>query len=179
MRDNWIRGSRNLAAVAVAAVALAGCGGGASSSPTSSGNSGELDTSATLRVATAAPSRNLDPYLQTSVGGALGPMTSATSGSSSRSNVTGRIRSISDRRYPGCVRSGFSPTTALPPTSGGRSSSSGRTPSGSRCSCSSGTSAPRSSPRRPRRAPPRPPPRRGWRGGSGERVRPRRGRARR
>ncbi|NKW63603.1 peptide ABC transporter substrate-binding protein [Rhodococcus hoagii] len=69
MRDKWIRGSRNLAAVAVAAVALAGCGGGASSSPTSSGNSGELDTSATLRVATAAPSRNLDPYLQTSVGG--------------------------------------------------------------------------------------------------------------
>lgn len=69
MRDKWIRGSRNLAAIAVAAVALAGCGGGASSSTASSGDAGELDTSATLRVATAAPSRNLDPYLQTSVGG--------------------------------------------------------------------------------------------------------------
>lgn len=69
MRDKWIRRSTSLAAVTVAAVALAGCGGGASSSTASSGDSGELDRSATLRVATAAPSRNLDPYLQTSVGG--------------------------------------------------------------------------------------------------------------
>ena len=68
MRDKWIRGSRNLAALAAAAAVLAACGGGASSSTTSS-NSGELDSAAVLRVTASAPTRNLDPYLQTSYGG--------------------------------------------------------------------------------------------------------------
>ncbi|WP_305092946.1 ABC transporter substrate-binding protein [Prescottella sp. R16] len=67
MRDKWIRGSRNLAALAAAAAVLAACGGGASSTP--AGGSGELDSSAVLRVTASAPTRNLDPYLQTSYGG--------------------------------------------------------------------------------------------------------------
>ncbi|RVW07059.1 peptide ABC transporter substrate-binding protein [Prescottella agglutinans] len=68
MREKWIRGSRNLAALAAAAAVLAACGGGASSS-TPSGASGELDPTAVLRVTASAPTRNLDPYLQTSYGG--------------------------------------------------------------------------------------------------------------
>lgn len=69
MRDKWIRGSRNLAVLAAAAAVLAACGGGASSSPTAAGGSGELDSTAVLRVTASAPTRNLDPYLQTSYGG--------------------------------------------------------------------------------------------------------------
>lgn len=69
MRDKLIRTSRVMAVAAAASVVLAACGGGASSTTASGGASGELDSAAVLRVATAAPSRNLDPYLQTSVGG--------------------------------------------------------------------------------------------------------------
>lgn len=69
MRDKWIRGSRNLAVLAAAATVLAACGGGASSTPTSGGGAGELDSAAVLRVTASAPTRNLDPYLQTSYGG--------------------------------------------------------------------------------------------------------------
>lgn len=69
MSDKWIRGSRNLVVLAAAAAVLAACGGGASSSTTSAGGSGELDSSAVLRVTASAPTRNLDPYLQTSYGG--------------------------------------------------------------------------------------------------------------
>ena len=47
---------------------LAGCGGGASSSTTSDA-SGDLDPTAILRVTASAPTRNLDPYMQTSYGG--------------------------------------------------------------------------------------------------------------
>lgn len=69
MRSQTLCRIRGLAMVAVGVVALAGCGGGASSAPTSGGGSGELDSTAVLRVTASAPTRNLDPYLQTSYGG--------------------------------------------------------------------------------------------------------------
>ncbi|QKT13497.1 ABC transporter substrate-binding protein [Rhodococcus sp. W8901] len=68
MMDKWLRRSRNLAVLATAAAVLAGCGGGASSSTTSDA-SGDLDPTAILRVTASAPTRNLDPYMQTSYGG--------------------------------------------------------------------------------------------------------------
>ncbi|PTR25622.1 peptide/nickel transport system substrate-binding protein [Rhodococcus sp. OK519] len=61
------RGGHIAVWVVVSALLLGACGGGASGGVTSSG--GELDQTAVLRVTTAAPSRNLDPYLQTSYGG--------------------------------------------------------------------------------------------------------------
>ncbi|MFC9515733.1 ABC transporter substrate-binding protein [Nocardiaceae bacterium NPDC056970] len=68
MTGRWIRGLRSCAVFAAATVVLAGCGGGASSSPAASA-SAELDPTAVLRVTSSNPTRNLDPYLQTSYGG--------------------------------------------------------------------------------------------------------------
>ena len=59
-----------LTAAGTVVMALGACGGGGGgASNGGSAPTGEIDTSATLRVATAAPSRNLDPYMQTSYGG--------------------------------------------------------------------------------------------------------------
>lgn len=59
-----------LAAAGTLVMVLGACGGGGGGASTgSSAPTGEIDTSATLRVTTAAPSRNLDPYMQTSYGG--------------------------------------------------------------------------------------------------------------
>ncbi|WP_137723076.1 ABC transporter substrate-binding protein [Prescottella subtropica] len=69
MRNTMIRASQALALAAAASVVLTACGGGASSSTASGGPTGELDPAAVLRVTAAAPTRNLDPYLQTSYGG--------------------------------------------------------------------------------------------------------------
>ncbi len=58
-----------MAVSAVGSLALVACGGGGVSSTTAGGPTGELDSAAVLRVTASAPTRNLDPYLQTSYGG--------------------------------------------------------------------------------------------------------------
>lgn len=69
MSGTWIRSGKSATAALVAAIALVGCGGGqANDGPTQVMNT-DLDRAAVLRVTAAAPSRNLDPYLQTSYGG--------------------------------------------------------------------------------------------------------------
>ncbi|CAM2770813.1 ABC transporter substrate-binding protein [Prescottella defluvii] len=61
-------GRTALAAAAAAGLLLtAACGGG--TTPAAQGASGPTDPDAVLRVASAAPTRNLDPYLQPNVGG--------------------------------------------------------------------------------------------------------------
>lgn len=71
MKARNLRLAKGLGASAVAIMMLSACGGGgtAGSSSTSAGPVGDIDTAAVLRVTTSAPSRNLDPYLQTSYGG--------------------------------------------------------------------------------------------------------------
>ncbi|GAA4482016.1 ABC transporter substrate-binding protein [Rhodococcus olei] len=54
--------------VAVAALTVAACGGGAGNGPTVAGR-GEIDPAAVLRVASAGTAKNLDPYLQDTIGG--------------------------------------------------------------------------------------------------------------
>lgn len=71
MSGMWSRSGKTAAAALVAALALAGCGGGgaATNDASEGGGSADLDRAAVLRVTASAPSRNLDPYLQTSYGG--------------------------------------------------------------------------------------------------------------
>lgn len=69
MRHSWIRMTRLMAASAVGSLALVACGGGGVSSTTADGPNGAPDSAAVLRVTASAPTRNLDPYLQTSYGG--------------------------------------------------------------------------------------------------------------
>lgn len=64
--SNYKRAIRISALAAAVALAAAACGGGGSSS---SSSGGEIDPDAVIHVSTAAPSRNLDPHLQTSYGG--------------------------------------------------------------------------------------------------------------
>lgn len=56
-----------LAITTVTALAVAACGGGAGAGGISA--TGEIDTAAVLRVASAGTSKNLDPYLQDTIGG--------------------------------------------------------------------------------------------------------------
>lgn len=68
---------KTVAAAGATVMALAACGGGGTATSTSDGAApptGEIDSTAVLRITTGAPSRNLDPYLQTSYGG-LGYLT--------------------------------------------------------------------------------------------------------
>ncbi|WP_435278696.1 ABC transporter substrate-binding protein [Rhodococcus yananensis] len=69
MKHTWVRGMRTIAVAASVSAVLAACGGGGTSSTTAGGPTGELDRAAVLRVTASAPTRNLDPYLQTSYGG--------------------------------------------------------------------------------------------------------------
>lgn len=69
MGKRLIQESKKIAVLAAAAVVLAACGGGGPSAATSADESAELDSTAVLRVTTGNPTRNLDPYLQTSFGG--------------------------------------------------------------------------------------------------------------
>lgn len=68
MRNKMIRTSQALALAATASVLLSACGGGASSTA-AGGPTGDPDPTAVLRVTASAPTRNLDPYLQSSYGG--------------------------------------------------------------------------------------------------------------
>lgn len=71
--DGYRRSGVVAAALAVVGgLTLSACGGGAAVGAYQS--EGEIDRSATLRVSSAAPSRNLDPYLQATSGG-LGHLT--------------------------------------------------------------------------------------------------------
>lgn len=69
MSGTWIRSGKSATAALVAAIALVGCGGGQSNGGPTQVMNTDLDRAAVLRVTAAAPSRNLDPYLQTSYGG--------------------------------------------------------------------------------------------------------------
>ncbi|PBC37324.1 peptide ABC transporter substrate-binding protein [Rhodococcus sp. ACPA4] len=71
MSGKW-NGKGKIAAVSlVAALAVAGCGGGGGTSTAggSTASAADIDRAAVLRVTASAPTRNLDPYLQTSYGG--------------------------------------------------------------------------------------------------------------
>lgn len=71
MSGKW-NGKGKVAAVSlVAALAVAGCGGGGGTSTAggSTASAADIDRAAVLRVTASAPTRNLDPYLQTSYGG--------------------------------------------------------------------------------------------------------------
>jgi len=68
MNRKRFRVSKSLVATAVAVLLLAGCGGGRIDGGFG-GPVGELDRDAVLRVTTSSPTRNLDPYMQTSYGG--------------------------------------------------------------------------------------------------------------
>ncbi|NKY54343.1 peptide ABC transporter substrate-binding protein [Nocardia vermiculata] len=68
MNRKRFRVSKSLVAMAVTALVLAGCGGGQLNGGFG-GPVGELDRDAVLRVTTSSPTRNLDPYMQTSYGG--------------------------------------------------------------------------------------------------------------
>ncbi len=71
MSGKW-NGKGKIAAVSlVTALAVAGCGGGGGTSTAggSTASAADIDRAAVLRVTASAPTRNLDPYLQTSYGG--------------------------------------------------------------------------------------------------------------
>ncbi|MBF6347882.1 peptide ABC transporter substrate-binding protein [Nocardia flavorosea] len=68
MNRRRFRRARHLLAAAAATLVVAGCGGG----PIDGGFGGpvgDIDPDAILRVTSSSPTRNLDPYLQTSYGG--------------------------------------------------------------------------------------------------------------
>ncbi|MGW0021086.1 ABC transporter substrate-binding protein [Rhodococcus sp. NPDC003382] len=69
MKNTWVRTARTIAVAASVSAVLAACGGGGTSSTSAGGPTGELDPAAVLRITASAPTRNLDPYLQTSYGG--------------------------------------------------------------------------------------------------------------
>lgn len=70
MRAMNVRALKTVAVVSAAAMVLAACGGGTNGGGGGGTEpAGEIDTNAVLRLTAAAPSRNLDPYLQTSYGG--------------------------------------------------------------------------------------------------------------
>lgn len=69
MKARNIRLAKGIGASAVAVMMLSACGGGGGATNAAVNPTGEIDTAAVLRVTASAPSRNLDPYLQTSYGG--------------------------------------------------------------------------------------------------------------